>query len=136
MRATNPYPSALFAALIAGAVFTAPTVSALEEDLFHYDSTDDLYTICATPAESDFYMLASLACRAFIQATIQYHDAVTDRNHLKPLVCYPQGTTIEQARDAFVAWGQANAENAELMGEPPVKGLVRALAAKYPCAKR
>jgi hypothetical protein len=32
-----------------------------------------------------------------------------------------------------MAWAEANKDNAKLMGEQPVVGVVRALAAKYPC---
>ncbi|NCC27204.1 MAG: hypothetical protein EOM22_03380 [Gammaproteobacteria bacterium] len=123
---------AMLAALLATAVFVSPA-SALQEADFHYDSTENLYRICSVAPDADGHPIASLACRAFLEATVQYHDGVTARNGLKRLVCYPQGATIEDAREAFVAWAQANAGNKELMGEQPVKGVVRALAAKYPC---
>jgi hypothetical protein len=124
---------ALLAALVAGAVFAAPAASALEEKDFGYDSTESLYRVCSTAPDSDMHLVASLACRAFLEATVQYHDAVTAREGLKRLVCYPEGATIEDARATFVAWAQANSGNAALMAEQPVKGVVRALAAKYPC---
>ncbi len=134
MKRTDRQAPAVLAAMLAGAVFAAPA-SALEEGDFRYDSTENLYKICATPADSDMYGAASLACRAFLEASVQYHDAVTHKEGLKRLVCYPKGATIEDAREAFIAWGKANAGNAVLMGEQPVKGVVRALAAKYPCPK-
>jgi hypothetical protein len=58
---------------------------------------------------------------------------VSDRKKLKRLICYPDSLTIEDGRTAFLAWGEANAGNAERMNELPVVGLVRALAEKYPC---
>jgi hypothetical protein len=117
-----------------GTLLAAPA-SALEESDFNYDSTENLYRICATEPSSDLHLVASITCRAFLEATVQYHDAVTSREGLKRLICYPKGATIEEARETFVAWGKANSGNAELMNEPPVKGVVRALAAKYPCPK-
>jgi hypothetical protein len=132
MTRTLRLAPALLVALVAGAVFSTPA-SALEEKDFGYDSTENLYRICSTAPESDLHLVASLACRAFLEATVQYHDAVTAREGLKRLVCYPEGATIEDARTVFVAWAQANSGNAELMGEQPVKGVVRALSAKYPC---
>ncbi|KAA6185269.1 hypothetical protein F2Q65_09210 [Thiohalocapsa marina] len=102
-------------------------------DSFDFDTTEDLLTVCSVSADDAAHVPALLACRAFIEATVQYHDAVSDRKQLKRLVCYPKNTTIDDGRKAFVAWGGTNRDNAELMGELPVVGLVRALAAKYPC---
>jgi hypothetical protein len=93
----------------------------------------DLYNTCATAPESPEYTTASYACLAFIGGAVQYHDAVSDRKHLKRLICYPQGATVTDGRDAFVAWGKKNLDNDERMGEIAVIGLVRALAEKYPC---
>ncbi|EGV18356.1 Rap1a/Tai family immunity protein [Thiocapsa marina] len=132
MTRSNRQVPAMLAALLATAVFASPA-SALQEADFNYESTEDLYQICSVAADADGYASASLACRAFLEATVQYHDGVTARNGLKRLICYPQGATIADAREAFVAWAKANSGNAELMGEQPVKGVVRALAAKYPC---
>jgi hypothetical protein len=58
---------------------------------------------------------------------------VADRRQLKRLICYPATATISDGRAAVVAWAQRNAGNDTLMNELPVVGLVRALAAKYPC---
>jgi hypothetical protein len=76
---------------------------------------------------------ASFACRGFIEGAVQYHDAVSDRKHLKRLICYPQTATVADGRAAFVAWAQRNLGNRKAMEEVPVIGLVRALADKYPC---
>jgi hypothetical protein len=131
----RPYRQApaLTAVLIAGAIVAVPA-SALEDQDFTYDTTQNLYTVCSAGPDVEGHVVAAFACRAFLEATVQYHDAVTDRKAMKPLICYPKGSTIGQAQEIFVAWGQANAGNAALMGEPPVKGVVRSLAAKYPCA--
>jgi hypothetical protein len=52
---------------------------------------------------------------------------------MKRLVCYPAAATIEDGKAAFVAWAKGNAGDTKLMGEQPVVGLIRSLAAKYPC---
>lgn len=132
MTSSSRQAPAMLAALLATAVFASPAGAAQDAD-FHYDSTESLYRICSLAPDADGHLIASFACRAFLEATVQYHDGVTARNGLKRLVCYPQGATIEDARAVFVAWAQANAGDKELMGEQPVKGVVRALAAKYPC---
>ena len=111
------------------AVQAAPVA---DED-FNFDTTSDLYQVCATPSNAAEYLVASFSCRAFIEATVQYHDAVSDRQQLKRLICYPKNATIADGRGAFLAWAEANKDDQKLMGEQPVVGLVRALAAAYPC---
>jgi hypothetical protein len=103
-----------------------------DEDL-NFDTTEDLYAVCVTTPEQPEHAAAVLACRAFIEATVQYHDAVSDRKKMKRLICYPDTATVADGRRAFLSWAEANKGNAERMGELPVVGLVRALAARYPC---
>lgn len=107
----------------------SPVLAVDNEDL-GFETTEDLVAVCSAPDSSP----AQLACTGFIEATVQYHDAVSDRKNLKRLICYPAGTSIEDGRTAFLNWAAANRDNADLMGEMPVIGLVRALAAAYPCS--
>jgi hypothetical protein len=114
-------------------VATTLPAAAIEEGKLAFRTTEDLYKICpADPSDPD-YKSAQIACTAFIEATVQYHDEVSDRKHLKRLICYPQGTTVADGRTAFLSWAEKNAGNAERMNEVPVVGLVRALAKAYPC---
>ena len=122
---------AVIAAPLVGAM--AQPATAVEEGAFAFETTKDLYRVCSTDAGDLDFTAAQVACTAFIEATIQYHDAVSDRKRLKRLTCYPQGATIADGQKAFVAWGAQNAGNAKRMGELPVVGLVRALAKAYPC---
>jgi hypothetical protein len=103
-----------------------------DED-FGFETTEDLYTVCSTPSDAPEHAVAHFACRAFIEATVQYHDAVTDQKNLKRLICYPKTATIGDGRRAFLNWAESNAGNKTLMEELPVIGLVRALATAYPC---
>ena len=122
--------------VVVGAVLIASTMQlafATEDADFAFDTTEDLYTICSTSETDPNFAPAQLACTAFIEATVQYHDAVSDRKHMKRLICYPQGTSIADGRTAFLAWAKENAGDAKRMGELPVVGLVRALANAYPC---
>lgn len=130
----KPAPSltqALTAAAIALAV--AQPAAALEDADFRFDTTAELYHICTVNADAAEYQVANQACRAFIEAAMQYHDQVSDRKKMKRLVCYPATATIEDGKGAFIAWAKAHAGDKKLMGEQPVVGLVRALMAKYPC---
>lgn len=102
---------------------------AVEAEDLRFDTTENLYRVCASDPSSP----AQLACTGFIEATVQYHDGVVDRTQMKRLICYPSATTIADGRIAFVAWAEAKMDDAELMSEQPVVGLVRALAEAYPC---
>ena len=124
--------SPLLTAALLCVAFARPA-AALEEADFNFDTTEDLYSICSTTGTDANAAAAQVACRAFIEATVQYHDEVSDRKNLKRLICYPQGTSVADGRKAFVSWAEQNAKNAKRMGEMPVIGLVRALAAAYPC---
>lgn len=131
MRSPQRALSRAGALLIAGLLSTA--VVALDEGNFSYKTTKDLYEICSVQGEGEGAIQAKLACRAFIAATVQYHDAVSDRKKMKRLICYSPSATLEDGRTAFVGWAKRNANDAKRMGEPPVKGVVRALAEASPC---
>lgn len=122
----------MVAALLAAASASTATL-ALDESQFNYETTKDLVQICSVQGTGEGAVQAALACRAFIEATVQYHDAVSDRRKMKRLICYSPSATIEDARKAFVAWGGRNAGNAQRMAELPVVGVVRALAEASPC---
>ena len=125
-------PAMSLTAFLAAAVYALPA-SALQESNFNYETTEDLYQVCSVDPKEESSLPAVYACRAFIEATVQYHDAISDRKSMKRLICYPKGATIEGARTVFLDWARANAANAQRMREMPVVGLVRALAEKYPC---
>lgn len=122
----------LSACVLVGSVLPA---AALEKTDFNFDTTKHLYNLCSVPKDHGDYSSAFYACNGFIEATVQYHDGVSNEKNLKRLICYPPHTTLEEGKIAFVAWARKNENDAALMGELPVQGLVRALAAKYPCAK-
>lgn len=131
MQNTPSFAAALGAATLA--LTLGQPAAAVEQADFRFDNTRELAAVCAVAADAAEYAIANQACRAFIEATVQYHDQVSDRKKMKRLVCYPANATIEDGKAAFVTWAAANAGNAKLMAEQPVVGLVRALAAKYPC---
>jgi hypothetical protein len=115
------------------ALIGAQSALAVEDEDIHFDTTEDLFQVCSVPPDAAEHVVASFACRGFIEGAVQYHDAVSDRRNLKRLICYPKTATVEDGRAAFVAWARPRVGDAALMEELPVVGLVRALAAKYPC---
>lgn len=133
MKTKPSFAAALGAAALLGA--SAQQATAVEDEDLRFDSTEDLYSVCSVGAEAPEYPLANQACRAFIEAAVQYHDAISDRKRLPRLICYPKSATIQTGKDVFVAWAKTNAGNKKLMNELPVIGLVRSLENKYPCKK-
>ena len=133
MNKNHMLSAALGAVLLAGSVTQA--TGKVEESHFKLKTTMDLYAICSVDSASPHFIPAIYACRGFIEGTVQYHDAVVDKKDLKRLICYSDTATLEEGRNAFLQWWQANKRNGEYMNELPVVGLVRALADKYPCSK-
>ncbi len=131
MQANSAFIRALAAAGIALAV--GQSAAAVENADFRFDTTQDLYAVCSVPTNAAEYPMAHQACRAFIESAVQYHDAISKPKQMKRLICYPANATIEEGLSAFNAWAAAKVGDTTLMGEPPVVGLIRALAAKYPC---
>jgi len=115
------------------ALAAAHPASAVQDSNFRFDTTTDLYNVCAVTQTAAEYPLANQACRAFIEGAVQYHDEISNRKNLKRLICYPATATIDDGKAAFLAWAQTHSGDSKLMGEQPVVGLVRSLAAKYPC---
>ena len=107
--------------------------TAVEDANFRFDTTADLSRVCSVTDDAAEYLVAHEACRAFVEATVQYHDEISNRKNLKRLICYPSTATIEDAKQAFVAWATAHDGDKKLVAEQPVVGVVRSLAAKYPC---
>jgi hypothetical protein len=107
--------------------------AAVENSNLRLDSTRDLYATCSVPANAAEFLLAHQACRAFIEGVAQYHDLISKPGRMKRLYCMPANSTIEDGVSAFNAWAATRTDDARLMGEEPAVGLVRALAAKYPC---
>jgi hypothetical protein len=122
----------LLAVVIACVPFDADAVDPQD---FKFDTTQDLYDLCSETSTSPDYAPAKYACRAFIEAAVQYHDAVSDGNNLKRLICYGKDATIADGRKAFLDWVERHRYDKKRMEELPVIGLVRALADTYPCAK-
>ena len=123
----------LVVAAAAALTFASGAALAADPEDFGFDTTEDLYLVCSTPANVPEHVPAALACRAFIEATVQYHDEIVGREGVKRLVCYDETTTIEEARQVFVDWGKKNLRKKKLKGEQPVVGLMRSLSEAYPC---
>lgn len=96
-------------------------------------TTEDLYRVCSVLPTDPAYVESTDLCEGFLIGAVGYHDAVSDRRHLKPLICYPASATRTQGVQAFVAWAAGHQQDQKFMADPAVEGLVRGLASKWPC---
>ena len=101
---------------------------------FTLKTTEDLYQVCSVPDTDPVRPQALAFCEGFLLGVVSYHDAVVDREHLKPFICYPKTATRDEAIAAFVSWAASRQQNTKYMNDPPVKGAVRGLAHKWPCS--
>jgi len=102
---------------------------------FNLKTTQDLYRVCSVAPNDPLRREAIEFCEGFLLGVVTYHDAVTDRENLRRLICYPSTATRDQGIQAFIDWAAAHQQNQKFMNDPPVFGAVRGLASKWPCNK-
>ena len=100
---------------------------------FALKTTEDLYRICSVAPDDPLRREALDFCEGFLLGVVSYHDAVTSRENLKRLICYPSTATRDQGIQAFVDWATSHQTDQKFMNDPAVLGAVRGLAAKWPC---
>jgi hypothetical protein len=124
----------LMAWLGMAAVVALPSLAqATEARNFDLKTTEDLYRVCSTAENEPLRQQAIQFCQGFLLGAVSYHDAVTDRENLKRLICYPQGVTRDDGVRAFNEWASSHQTDQKFMNDPPVFGAVRGLASRWPC---
>ena len=113
----------------------ATVARAMDTADFTLKTTEDLYLVCSVAANDPLRPEAINFCAGFLLGVVSYHDAITDRENLKPFICYPQTATRDQGIQAFIDWAAGHQQDHKFMNDPPVVGAVRGLAAKWPCKK-
>jgi Ssp1 endopeptidase immunity protein Rap1a len=100
---------------------------------FTLRTTEDLYRVCTVAPDDPLHREAINLCEGFLIGAVSYHDAISDKAHLNRLICYPETATRNQGIEAFVNWATTHQQDQKFMGDPAVIGVVRGLAAKWPC---
>lgn len=115
-------------------VFGAVSNSAMaaEKQDFQLETTQDLLDLCMVESGDAYSVEAIHFCEGFISGAVRYHNGVVGKD-MKPIICYPEETTRNDAIVVVKQWGVANSGNSELMKDPAVFGLIRALQSKWPC---
>ena len=103
------------------------------ENTFQVTTTGELARLCeATPNEVNG-VAALHFCHGFAVGAYQYYQIVSAAEGKWPLVCAPNPPPSRNEVVAdFVAWAK---QNPQQMNLPPVEGLFRYLAQKFPCRK-
>lgn len=109
------------------------SAGAVNAQRFTLKTTEDLYKVCSTPDGDPLRSQAIDFCEGYLLGVVSYHDAISDRKHLKRLICYPATATRDQGIAAFISWAASHQEDQKYMNDPPVFGAVRGLASKWPC---
>ena len=100
---------------------------------FAMKTTEDLYRVCSVAPNDPLRQEAINFCEGFLLGVVGYHDAVTKRENLKRLICYPSTATRDQGIEAFNVWAASHQQDQKFMSDLAVIGAVRGLAAKWPC---
>lgn len=106
-------------------------VAALNLEGFDVMNTGHLVELCSVSADDPLYNAAMGFCLGYIDAAIDYHQALTAGDKYAPVACPDTEVTREQLVTVFLDWSKGNA--VYLVNETPVNGLMRAASAKWPC---
>ena len=117
--------------LAAAGMLAASQVFALNPAGFQVATTGHLVELCSVPAGDPHYDAAIGFCLVYVDAAMDYHQALTAGEKYKPLACPDIEVTREMLITVFLEWSKSNAEF--MNTETPVHGVVRAASAKWPC---
>ena len=130
------FKPALVGALAVMAVMTvadvsAQTVASPSETAFLVTTTGDLVRLCEAEPTDATGIAALHFCHGFAVGAYQYHQIAAAAENKPPLFCEPNPRpTRNEAIAGFVSWAK---QNAKAMETPPVEGIFRYLAQRYPC---
>ncbi len=113
------------------AAIGAPNPSDPSETNFRVATTRDLVQLCEATPNDPTGIAALHFCHGFAVGAYQYHQIVAAAEKKPPLFCEPNPRPTRNAIIAdFVSWAN---QNPKAMDTPPVEGMFRYLAQRYPC---
>jgi hypothetical protein len=109
----------------------AQTVASPSETAFLVTTTGDLVRLCEAQPTDPTGIAALHFCHGFAVGAYQYHQIAAVAENKPPLFCEPNPRpSRNEAIAGFVAWAR---QSPEAMETPPVEGIFRYLAQRYPC---
>ncbi len=119
--------------IIALAVLISPIQNlAASQDSRPVSTTADFVELCDVSADDPAYATSMAFCLGYIDAVIDYHDALTAGPKYDPIACPDREVTREEVVAVVLDWSRNNAQY--LTGETPVNGVMRAASEKWPCS--
>lgn len=110
---------------------SAQTPPAPTETNFQVKSTGDLVRLCEAKPSDTTGVAALHFCHGFAVGAYQYYQIVSAAENKRPLFCPPNPLpTRNEVIADFVRWAN---QNPQQMSAPPVEGMFRYLAQRYPC---
>lgn len=95
------------------------------------DTTGEFVALCSVNADDPVYNAAMSFCLGYIDAVMDYHQALTAGDKYQPIACPDTEITRQQVVATLLEWSKNNAQYLE--SETPVHGVMRAAADKWPC---
>jgi Rap1a immunity proteins len=123
---------AILTTAAAGMLLLSTGGRAAELENFRAGTVADLAALCGASPASAYYEEAMQFCYGYISGAAQFHTAVVSAGALKPLACPAEDAMRDQFARFFVNWARTSATPDQLR-EPPVEGMARAAAARWPC---
>jgi hypothetical protein len=118
-------------AVIAVTAVRAQTVADPSETDFRVTTTGDLVRLCEAAPTDPTGIAALHFCHGFAVGAYQYHQIVAAAEKKPPLFCEPNPRpSRNEAIAGFISWAK---QNPKAMDTPPVEGVFRYLAQRYPC---
>jgi hypothetical protein len=107
---------------------------AITPDNYDVSTTGDLIALCSVSVDDPLYNAAMGFCLGYIDAAMDYHEALTAGGKYDAVACPDTKVAREEVVGVFVDWSNHNAQYLEV--ETPVLGVMRAAAEKWPCPKK
>lgn len=123
---------AMLTTAAAGMLLLSFDGQAAELENFRAGNVAELAALCGAQPDSSFYEEAMQFCYGYISGAAQFHTAVVAAGGLKPMACPTDDATRDQFARFFVSWAR-NSATPDQLREPPVEGMARAAAARWPC---
>jgi hypothetical protein len=97
----------------------------------HVATVGELVELCTVSEDDPAYEAAMGFCLGYIDAALDYHEAITSGADRQPIVCPDPAVTRGELIAVFLA--RIDDGSVALMSEIPVEGVMRAVSAQWPC---